>query len=225
MKHSIVSLLYTFVLISIQGFSSHAFCPTFSALQHRHATTHSSHASSLSSSSQLKPTSFMTSKGLILRSSPSDDEWNELSESDQILLGSLGTFAAIVVGYSEFTLKTTGCGLPAGPFGIYGLIEGLSYLGVTGIAAYATVTKVKTVGWDRLWNSATFLIFCSSLTALLTGQWIASRSWRTFGSCRRTFLSGNCGRLGCLGLAGYQLWLHSQRGSNGRRHVQLDTSI
>lgn len=40
--------------------------------------------------------------------------------------------------YSEYTLKTTGCGLPAGLFGIIGAVEGVSYLGVVGICANAT---------------------------------------------------------------------------------------
>jgi hypothetical protein len=46
--------------------------------------------------------------------------------------------------YSEFTLKTTGCGIPAGPFGLFGLVEGISYLIVTGMAVYSVVTKVQT---------------------------------------------------------------------------------
>ena len=87
---------------------------------------------------------------LLSMSDDNDNNSQELmiSESDQMLLGALGTFASLVTLYSEFTLKTTGCGLPAGPFGLVGLVEGLSYLGVTGIFAYSIVTKVKTVSWD-----------------------------------------------------------------------------
>jgi hypothetical protein len=73
------------------------------------------------------------------------DEESGLAKSDQVVLGVAGTLAALITLYSEFTLKTTGCGLPAGPFGFLGLAEGLSYLGVTGIAAYSVVTKVKKV--------------------------------------------------------------------------------
>lgn len=75
----------------------------------------------------------------------SEDDELELSESSQSILGAAGTLASLIVFYSEFTLKTTGCGLPAGPFGLFGLAEGLSYLGVTGLVAYSLVTKVKTV--------------------------------------------------------------------------------
>ena len=78
-------------------------------------------------------------------------EESALSESDQTLLGTVGTAASLVTLYSEFVLKTTGCGLPAGPFGLFGLMEGLSYLGVTGIAAYSVVTKVKTVSQTKEW--------------------------------------------------------------------------
>lgn len=51
----------------------------------------------------------------------------------------LGTIASIVVLRSEFVLKTTGCGLPAGPFGIVGAIEGISYLVVVATCASAVV--------------------------------------------------------------------------------------
>lgn len=40
------------------------------------------------------------------------------------------------MGWSEWTLKTTGCGLPAGPFGLLGATEGLSYLAVLGLVGY-----------------------------------------------------------------------------------------
>ncbi len=79
-----------------------------------------------------------------LHASPERDDLT-LSESSQTILGVTGTVASLIVFYSEFTLKTTGCGVPAGPFGLFGLAEGLSYLGVTGLVAYSLVTKVKTV--------------------------------------------------------------------------------
>eukprot|EP00536_Pseudo-nitzschia_multiseries_P014898 jgi/Psemu1/298853/fgenesh1_pm.784_\ len=53
--------------------------------------------------------------------------------------GVLGTVASIVVLRSEFVLKTTGCGLPAGPFGVVGAIEGISYLGVVATCATAII--------------------------------------------------------------------------------------
>ncbi len=74
-----------------------------------------------------------------------NEDYPLLAESDQAIVGVVGTLAGLITLYSEWTLKSTGCGLPAGPFGLVGLFEGLSYLGVTGLAAYSIVTKVKTV--------------------------------------------------------------------------------
>lgn len=66
------------------------------------------------------------------------------SDEELALYGAGGVFASAVMLYSEFTLKTTGCGLPAGPFGAVGAVEGISYLAVIGIAGASVVTKVKT---------------------------------------------------------------------------------
>ena len=66
------------------------------------------------------------------------------SDEELALYGAGGVFASAVVLYSEFTLKTTGCGLPAGPFGAVGAIEGISYLAVIGIAGASLATKAKT---------------------------------------------------------------------------------
>lgn len=72
-----------------------------------------------------------------------------LSESDQGVAGAVGSVMAITVFYSEFTLFSTGCGLPAGPFGLIGLAEGLSYLGIIGIGGYSLYVKVNTVSEPR----------------------------------------------------------------------------
>jgi hypothetical protein len=69
---------------------------------------------------------------------------SSLKESDQTLLGVAGTGAALLTLYSEYTLKTTGCGLPAGPLGLLGAAEGISYLGVIGLVAYSLYTKFRT---------------------------------------------------------------------------------
>ena len=67
-----------------------------------------------------------------------------MSESDELLLGAGGTLAALVTLYSESVLRGTGCGLPAGPFGIVGAAEGVSYLGVVATGAYSLYAKVRT---------------------------------------------------------------------------------
>lgn len=75
----------------------------------------------------------------------SNDEEVSINESDQGILGVVGCMAALITLYSEWTLKQTGCGLPAGPLGLVGLVEGLSYLGVVGIVGFSLYTKVKSV--------------------------------------------------------------------------------
>lgn len=70
---------------------------------------------------------------------------SSLTKSQQTFFGIGGTFSSLVVFYSEYVLSQTGCGVPAGPGGIFGLVEGLSYLGVVGIVALSVVTKVQTV--------------------------------------------------------------------------------
>merc|ERR1719223_1079843 len=49
--------------------------------------------------------------------------------------------ASSVVLYSEWTLSRTGCGLPAGPYGIVGGIEGISYLLVVAVAAQTILSS------------------------------------------------------------------------------------
>ena len=80
-----------------------------------------------------------------LASSNNDNDSSMIpNESDQAILGALGSVCALLVLISEYVLNTTGCGLPAGPLGLIGLAEGLSYLGVVGIVAISLVAKVKT---------------------------------------------------------------------------------
>ncbi|GAB2232061.1 hypothetical protein Droror1_Dr00011083 [Drosera rotundifolia] len=55
-----------------------------------------------------------------------------------------GLVAAPVIGWSLYTLKTTGCGLPPGPGGSIGALEGVSYLVVAGIVGWSIYTKAKT---------------------------------------------------------------------------------
>eukprot|EP00798_Chlamydomonas_sp_ICE-L_P003783 gene3783-13851_t len=47
------------------------------------------------------------------------------------------------MAYSLVTLKTTGCGLPPGPGGLFGAAEGISYLFITSLVSWSVFTKVK----------------------------------------------------------------------------------
>lgn len=52
------------------------------------------------------------------------------------------TFPTVAV--SEYALLTTGCGLPPGPGGLIGAVEGVGYLAVAAIVVWSVVTKVQT---------------------------------------------------------------------------------
>mmetsp|Transcript_24715 Transcript_24715/g.55876 ORF Transcript_24715/g.55876 Transcript_24715/m.55876 type:complete len:180 (-) Transcript_24715:97-636(-) len=68
----------------------------------------------------------------------------EMDSKTAGILGGVSLVAVPVMLWSEYTLKTTGCGLPAGPGGALGALEGVSYLWVVGLVAYSLYTKVKT---------------------------------------------------------------------------------
>lgn len=53
-----------------------------------------------------------------------------------------GAVANPLVLYSLFVLKSTGSGLPPGPYGLYGAAEGVSYLIVVGLVGWSIATKV-----------------------------------------------------------------------------------
>ena len=55
-----------------------------------------------------------------------------------------GLVSTPVIAWSLYTLKTTGCGLPPGPGGSIGALEGVSYLAVVGIVGWSLYTKSKT---------------------------------------------------------------------------------
>jgi hypothetical protein len=74
---------------------------------------------------------------------PPPPEEEPLSTLDNVLLVS-GAVAAPVTLWSEYTLVSTGCGLPPGPGGTLGALEGLSYLAVVGLVAASIQRKVST---------------------------------------------------------------------------------
>lgn len=66
------------------------------------------------------------------------------SDSESTLLGAAGALASVIMLYSESVLFRTGCGLPAGPAGLVGAAEGVSYLGVVALVGFSLFTKVRT---------------------------------------------------------------------------------
>lgn len=59
----------------------------------------------------------------------------------ELSAGIVGLVVQPIMWWSLFALKTTGCGLPAGPFGLLGLSEGISYLVVIGLVGAALINK------------------------------------------------------------------------------------
>lgn len=76
--------------------------------------------------------------------SANEDLSNGKDDSLYQTIGIVGVVSNIVCDYSLYVLKTTGSGLPAGPYGLEGGLEGISYLAVVGIFIWSISTKVKT---------------------------------------------------------------------------------
>ncbi|XP_020591181.1 uncharacterized protein LOC110032019 [Phalaenopsis equestris] len=66
------------------------------------------------------------------------------TETLEIAVAAGALIANPVIGISLYVLKTTGCGLPPGPGGALGALEGVSYLVVAGIVIWSLYTKVQT---------------------------------------------------------------------------------
>lgn len=74
----------------------------------------------------------------------SQSDTSDSSSASSLAAIASGLVANPVVAWSLYTLKTTGCGLPPGPAGSIGALEGVSYLAILGIIGWSVYTKVKT---------------------------------------------------------------------------------
>ena len=86
----------------------------------------------------------------------------EMATKQNVVGDVVSVSASSVVLYSEWTLSQTGCGLPAGPYGIVGGIEGISYLLVVAVAA-------QTILFSSNKNKEISVGFISSMTSILIG--------------------------------------------------------
>uniref|UniRef100_A0A7S4VIT3 Uncharacterized protein n=1 Tax=Alexandrium monilatum TaxID=311494 RepID=A0A7S4VIT3_9DINO len=118
---------------------------------------------------QLPPQGGKPSRSTVARrASQADAEGQSLRQA----AGAGGVAAALVVAYSEYTLKTTGCGLPGGPLGLEGAAEGISYLIVTSLVLYSLFTLATTgrrlsEGSDGLLGVAEGLAYLVSVAGLV----------------------------------------------------------
>jgi hypothetical protein len=87
----------------------------------------------------------VTNKFSFTKRHATNEDAVSFSDSDATTLGLTGLVASIIMLYSESVLFQTGCGLPAGPLGLYGAAEGVSYLGVVGLVGFSLFTKFRTV--------------------------------------------------------------------------------
>ncbi|XP_051192997.1 uncharacterized protein [Lolium perenne] len=62
----------------------------------------------------------------------------------ELAAGAAGLASSATVAWSLYTLKATGCGLPPGPGGALGALEGVSYLVIAGLVGWSITTKVRT---------------------------------------------------------------------------------
>jgi len=73
-----------------------------------------------------------------------ESEGTSVSDGVALAAGGVGVGSSLVMYWSLWTLSQTGCGLPPGPGGALGALEGVSYLAVIGLVAWSAATKVKT---------------------------------------------------------------------------------
>ena len=78
--------------------------------------------------------------------SKSDSEETSSEYAIDNLLGSAGVISQPVVWISLYFVATTGGGLPSGPFGILGAVEGLAYLSVVGLVFRRIINPKKSCG-------------------------------------------------------------------------------
>jgi len=95
-------------------------------------------------SMSMSPSLRSSTRAMLLMMSDVDDNNGGNSGNGDLLIGIAGVAAQPIVWVSLYSVATTGGGLPAGPFGVLGLLEGLSYLAIVGFVAAAIVSKVTT---------------------------------------------------------------------------------
>ncbi|KAK1276348.1 hypothetical protein QJS04_geneDACA011659 [Acorus gramineus] len=92
-----------------------------------------------------KPTPFhRLTLTCMAKNTKSTDDTTTTTSTVELAAIAGGLVSGPVILWSLYTLKTTGCGLPPGPGGSIGALEGVSYLVVLGIVAWSAYTKSKT---------------------------------------------------------------------------------
>jgi len=87
-----------------------------------------------------RPAHARRQSSLCVRAQSTDDDIPPLAAP----LAAASAIALPVVGWSEVTVFNTGCGLPPGPGGALGALEGVSYLVLVAMVGYSVVVKART---------------------------------------------------------------------------------
>mmetsp|Transcript_27933 Transcript_27933/g.43911 ORF Transcript_27933/g.43911 Transcript_27933/m.43911 type:complete len:199 (+) Transcript_27933:47-643(+) len=95
----------------------------------------------------------------------SDDDLSDVNSFDNIV-GSAGAVSQPVVWLSLYFVATTGGGLPAGPFGLFGAVEGLAYLSVVGLVIRSIFFRDKASGILGTAENLSLLTLGASLLVL-----------------------------------------------------------
>lgn len=91
-----------------------------------------------------QPTTSTTA--LNVRNEGSNDDSNDDSKFLTSAAATTGLVAQPIVWFSLYLVATTGAGLPAGPWGLMGALEGVSYLVVVGFVAVSVYRRIITIG-------------------------------------------------------------------------------
>ncbi len=93
---------------------------------------------------------------------------NDLSDANSLdnIVGSAGAVSQPVVWLSLYFVATTGGGLPAGPFGLFGAVEGLAYLSVVGLVIRSIFVRDKASGILGTAENLSLLTLGASLLVL-----------------------------------------------------------
>ena len=93
------------------------------------------------------PTALFLAKSNV--NNDNEDAAKTLSSSSLPTIADGAGFVALPIVWASFYfVATTGAGLPAGPYGLVGALEGLSYLVVVGLAGAPLVAKTKETDID-----------------------------------------------------------------------------
>ena len=104
---------------------------------------------------------------------------NRDDSTTTLAIAVIGVAAQPIFWASLYSVATTGGGLPPGPFGVLGLIEGLSYLAVVFFVGAALLSKVRTgaglaAGPFCLLGLAEGLSFLSATAGLVVLTYVAT---------------------------------------------------